>query len=68
MSNFTYLFELKSNKSVVESMTTDDMSQGHSWAQDNTLVGDLVVVSEAYEGADGHLEVTDHITSYYIDL
>jgi len=27
-----------------------------------------VVVSEAYEGADGHLEVTDHITSYYIDL
>lgn len=66
--SFTYIFDIKVNKNIVESMTTDDMSQGHSWAQDNTLVGDLVVVSEAYEGADGHLEVTDHITSYYIDL
>lgn len=66
--SFTYIFDIKVNKNIVESMTTDDMSQGHSWAQENTLVGDLVVVSEAYEGADGHLEVTDHITSYCIDL
>lgn len=66
--SFTYIFDIKVNKNTVESMTTDDMTKGHSWAQDNTLVGDLVVVSEAYEGADGQLEVTDHITSYYIDL
>lgn len=66
--SFTYIFDIKVNKNVMESMTTDDMTEGHAWAQDNTLVGDLVVVSEAYEGADGHLEVTDHITSFYIDL
>jgi hypothetical protein len=68
MSNFTYLFELKCNKSIVESMTTDDLSEGQQWAEDNTLVGDLVVVSEAYEGADGQLDVIEHISSYYIDL
>jgi hypothetical protein len=66
--SFTYIFDIKVNKNIVESMTTDDMSQGHSWAQENTLVGDLVVVSEAYEGADGQLEVTEHVTSYYVDL
>lgn len=68
MSNFTYLFELKCNKSIVESMTTDDLSEGQQWAEANTLVGDLVVVSEAYEGADGQLDVIEHISSYYIDL
>ena len=66
--SFTYIFDIKVNKNTVESMTTDDMTKGHSWAQDNTLVGDLVVVSEAYEGADGQLEVIEHISSYYIDL
>ena len=68
MTNFTYLFEIKVNKTTVETMTTDNMSKGQDWAADNTLVGDLVVVSEAYEGADGLLDVTDHVTSYYVDL
>ena len=65
--SFTYVFDIKGNKEVVETMTTDDMSKGQDWASSNTLVGDLVVVSEAYQGADGELEVTDHVTSYYID-
>tara|TARA_R110002126_G_scaffold20982_2_gene76742 strand:- start:274 stop:477 length:204 start_codon:yes stop_codon:yes gene_type:complete len=65
--SFTYVFDIKVNKEVVETMTTDDMSKGQDWASSNTLVGDLVVVSEAYKGADGELEVTDHVTSYYID-
>lgn len=65
--SFTYIFDIKVNKEVVETMTTDDMSKGQDWASVNTLVGDLVVVSEAYQGADGELEVTDHVTSYYID-
>jgi hypothetical protein len=65
--SFTYIFDIKVNKEVVETMTTDDMSKGQDWASSNTLVGDLVVVSEAYQGADGELEVTDHVTSYYID-
>lgn len=65
--SFTYIFDIKVNKEVVETMTTDDMSKGQDWASSKTLVGDLVVVSEAYQGADGELEVTDHVTSYYID-
>lgn len=65
--SFTYIFEIKVNKNIVETMTTKNMTKGHLWAQDNTIVGDLVVVSEAYKGADGVVEVTDHITSYYID-
>ena len=65
--SFTYVFDIKVNKEVVETMTTDDMSKGQDWASDNTLVGDLVVVSEAYQGADGELEVIDHVTSYYVD-
>ena len=65
--SFTYIFEIKVNKNIVETMTTKNMTKGHLWVQDNTIVGDLVVVSEAYKGADGVVEVTDHITSYYID-
>ena len=65
--SFTYIFDIKVNKQVVETMTTTDMLSGHRWASENTLEGDLVVVSEAYEGADGQLDVTDHVTSYYID-
>lgn len=66
--SFTYIFDIKVNKEVVETMTTDDMSKGQDWASANTLVGDLVVVSEAYMGTDGELEITDHVTSYYIDI
>ena len=66
--SFTYIFEIKVNKNVVESLTTNNMSEGQEWASANTLVGDLVVVSEAYEGLDGQLEVTEHVTSYYVDL
>lgn len=65
--SFTYIFDIKVNKQVVETMTTTDMLRGHRWASENTLEGDLVVVSEAYEGADGQLDVTDHVTSYYVD-
>lgn len=65
--SFTYIFDIKVNKQVVETMTTTDMLSGHRWVSENTLEGDLVVVSEAYEGADGQLDVTDHVTSYYID-
>lgn len=65
--SFTYIFEIKVNKNIVETMTTKNMTKGHLWVQDNTIEGDLVVVSEAYMGADGDLDMTDHITSFYVD-
>jgi hypothetical protein len=68
MANFTYIFEIKSNNDIVDTLTTDTLSEGRKWAEANTLDGDLVVVSEAYEGLDGHFDVTDHVTSYYVDF
>lgn len=65
--SFTYVFDIKVNKNIVETLLTTNMLKGHRWALDNTILGDLVVVSEAYKGADGQLDVTDHVTSYYID-
>lgn len=64
---FTYIFDIKSNNFLVDSMMTDNLAEGQRWSEKNTLEGDLVVISEAYEGADGHLDVTDHVASYYID-
>lgn len=66
-NSFTYIFDIKSNNSLVESMMTDNLADGQRWAEKNTLGGDLVVISEAYEGADGNIDVTDHVASYYID-
>lgn len=65
--SFTYIVEIKQNKSLVESTTTSSLSKAVSYAEKNTLVGDLVVVSEGYEGSDGVVEANDHITSWYVD-
>tara|TARA_R100000951_G_scaffold26825_1_gene22819 strand:+ start:652 stop:852 length:201 start_codon:yes stop_codon:yes gene_type:complete len=65
--SFTYIVEIKQNKYLVESTTTSSLSKAVSYAEKNTLVGDLVVVSEGYEGLDGVVEGVDHVTSWYVD-
>jgi len=65
--SFTYIVEIKQNKNLVESTTTSSLSKAVSYAEKNTLVGDLVVVSEGYIGSDGVTEANDHITSWYVD-
>ena len=65
--SFTYIVEIKQNKYLVESTTTSSLAKAVSYAEKNTLVGDLVVVSEGYEGSDGVVEGVDHVTSWYVD-
>jgi hypothetical protein len=65
--SFTYIVEIKQNKYLVESTTTSSLSNAVSYAEKNTLTGDLVVVSEGYEGSDGVVEGVDHVTSWYVD-
>ena len=65
--SFTYITNIKSSAGVtVDSNVTDDMSQAVQWANNTAIDGDLVVVSEAYRGADGVLEPHDHVNSSYV--
>jgi|TARA_B110000977_G_scaffold108952_1_gene141705 hypothetical protein len=65
--SFTYIVEIKQNRTLVDSTTTDNLSKAVSYAEKNSLVGDLVVVSEGYTASDGVVEVNDHINSWYVD-
>ena len=65
--SFTYIVEIKQNRTLVDSTTTDNLSKAVSYAEKNSLVGDLVVVSEGYTASDGLVEVNDHINSWYVD-
>ena len=65
--SFTYIVEIKQNRTLVDSTTTDNLSKAVSYAEKNSLIGDLVVVSEGYTASDGVVEVNDHINSWYVD-
>tara|TARA_R110002167_G_scaffold182679_1_gene383092 strand:- start:548 stop:748 length:201 start_codon:yes stop_codon:yes gene_type:complete len=65
--SFIYIVEIKQNRTLVDSTTTDNLSKAVSYAEKNSLIGDLVVVSEGYTASDGVVEVNDHINSWYVD-
>ena len=65
--SFTYIVEIKQGGSLVETATKSDLSGAVTYADKSTLVGDLVVISEGYKGADGGIDKHDHVTSWYVD-
>ena len=65
--SFSYIVEIKQGKSVIESTMTNTLAKAVTYADNSTLAGDLVVISEGYEGADGVFDAHDHVTSWYVD-
>lgn len=65
--SFSYIVEIKQGKSVIESTMTDTLAKAVTYADNTTLTGDLVVISEGYKGADGGFDNHDHVTSWYAD-
>ena len=65
--SYTYIAEIMSNKSLVDSTTTPDLKEAVTWATSNSIVGDLIVISEGYRGADGVVDKHDHVNSWYSD-
>jgi hypothetical protein len=65
--SFSYIVEIKQGKSVIESTMTNTLAKAVTYADNSTLAGDLVVISEGYEGADGVFDSHDHVTSWYVD-
>lgn len=65
--SFSYIVEIKQGKSVIESTMTDTLAKAVTYADNSTLLGDLVVISEGYKGADGGFDTHDHVTSWYVD-
>jgi len=64
---YTYIAEIKSNKSVVDTSSSSDLKKVVTWARANSLIGDTVVISEGYKGADGVTDKHDHLNSWYVD-
>jgi hypothetical protein len=62
--SYSYLAEIKSNKTLVASKTSTDLKKVVSWANSKTIVGDMVMLSEGYMCADGHFDVHDLLTSW----
>jgi hypothetical protein len=65
--SFKYIIQIKQGKSLVESSTSDTLSGAVNYADSSSIVGDLVVISEGYEGADGTVDTHDHVSSWYVD-
>ena len=61
----TYIAEIKSSKTIIDSNTSPDLSKMVTWANSNSIVGDLIVVSEGYLCSDGVLHKHDLINSWY---
>ena len=64
---FNYITTVSCNGDVLDRLTTQSLSSARDWADDNTMVGDLVVISEVLCGADGVADEVEHTMSYYID-
>jgi hypothetical protein len=62
---YTYIAEIMNNKSLVDSTTSSDLKKVVTWATSNSIEGDLIVISEGYECADGVVDKHDHINSWY---
>jgi len=65
--SYTYIAEIKSNKSVMDTSSSSDLKKVVTWARENSLVGDTVVISEAYQGVDGVTDQHGHLNSWYVD-
>lgn len=66
--SYTYIADIMSNKSLVDSSSSSDLKDVVTWANSNTLQGDTVVISEGYKGSDGVVDKHDHVNSWYVDL
>ena len=66
--SYTYIADIMSNKSLVDSSSSSDLKEVVTWANSSTLQGDTVVISEGYTGADGVVDKHDHINAWYVDL
>ena len=66
--SYTYIAEIMNNKALVDSTTSSDLKKAVTWANDNSIVGDLIVISEGYTGADGVVDKHDHVNSWYNDF
>ena len=66
--SYTYIAEIMANKALIDSSSSSDLKKVVTWANDNTLQGDTVVISEGYTGADGVVDKHDHLNSWYVDL
>ena len=64
---FNYITTVSCNGAVLDRLTTQSLSSARDWADDNTMVGDLVVISEVLCGVDGVADEVEHTMSYYID-
>ena len=65
--SFRYIIEIKQGKSIVEVSTEKTLSGAVKYADRSSLVGDLVVISEGYEGADGDYDKHDHVSAWHVD-
>ena len=43
-------FDVRSQNTLVDTYSTTTMSEGMEWLRDSALTGDLVVISEMYQG------------------
>lgn len=64
--SYTYIAKIMSNKSLVDSTTSQDLKKAVTWADKNSIEGDLIVISEGYAGADDMIDEVDHVMSYYV--
>ena len=64
--SYTYIAKIMSNKSLVDSTTSQDLKKAVTWADKNSIEGDLIVISEGYAGADDTIDEVDHVMSYYV--
>ena len=59
-------FDVRSQNTLVDTYSTTTMSEGMEWLKDSALTGDLVVISEMYQGVDGQYDYKDHVSSFII--
>lgn len=65
--SFRYIVEIKQGNAVVETSAKKTLSGAVKYADRSSLEGDLVVISEGYQGADGDYDKHDHVSSWYVD-
>ena len=67
MDNFNYLTEIKNTDGeILASQQVTTLIEAVRYAEKWTIQGDLVVITEGYEAADGGFERHDHVASWYV--
>ena len=64
---FQYIVEIKHDKAIIETTTEDTLSGAIAYADQVSILGDLVVITEGYEATDGTVDSHDHVTSWYVN-